>query len=117
MPSLSFLSALRDHDEEVIEKTQNEDRECVECKKIFNLTSGEIDFFVQHELETPKRCKPCRQVRKEGFSVKQEAEQPTTNQIICNNCNRVSTVPFTPIANRPVYCPVCWNGVKNTPHK
>ena len=117
MPSLSFLSSLRDRDEESTQKVQNENRECVECKQLFNLASGEIDFFIQHELETPKRCKPCRQMRKEGISIKQEPEKPPTNQIICNNCNRVSTVPFTPVPNRPVYCLICWNGVKNTPHK
>lgn len=126
MPSFpSFLSSVKEHESE--EDTRK--RECIECDDNFFLTSGEIDFYVQHELETPKRCKPCRQLRKEGgvaqhvgSHIRNTEEKQyidnhvrkDTNQIICNNCNRVSKVPFTPEPNRPVYCPTCWNGVKNS---
>ena len=124
MPSFpSFLSSVKEH--ELEEDTK--ERECIECDDNFFLTSGEIDFYVQHELETPKRCKSCRQIRKEGGTEgkqyvgghirKVTHESKDTNQIICNNCNRVSKVPFTPEPNRPVYCPTCWNGGKNSSTK
>ena len=133
MPSFpSFLSSVKEH---ALEEDTKE-RECIECDDNFFLTSGEIDFYVQHELETPKRCKSCRQIRKEGgvaqhvdSHIREEKqyvgghtrkvtyESKGTNQIICNNCNRVSKVPFTPEPNRPVYCPTCWNGVKNSSTK
>lgn len=121
MPSFpSFLSSVEEKHE--LEEDTKE-RECIECDATFFLTSGEIDFYVQHEFETPKRCKPCRQSRKDGGVATYTEEEKHTykpkdaNQIICNNCNRVAKVPFTPQPNRPVYCPTCWNGVKNSPAK
>jgi len=124
MPSFpSFLSSVKEKHEF---EEDTKERECIDCTNVFFLTSGEIDFYVQHELETPKRCKSCRQIRKDGgvaHYVDEEEEQKNiykpkdANQIICNNCNRVSKVPFTPEPNRPVYCPTCWNGVKNSPVK
>lgn len=35
-------------------------RTCVNCKKKFELTKSEIDFYKSHGLELPKRCKACR---------------------------------------------------------
>ena len=38
---------------------------CSDCGSEFIFTAGEADFFQQKGLSTPKRCKPCRQKRKE----------------------------------------------------
>jgi len=95
---------------------------CIEpdCKKTFSLTSGEIEFYVQRDFSLPKRCKPCRHARKnKNFpdgktSVpKVTVVTPSAADITCSNCGRNATVPFRPIPNKPVYCKICWEGIKN----
>jgi len=49
---------------------------CVSCKVTFLFGGGERDFFREKELQTPKRCGPCRKARKEGrqFAMREELE-------------------------------------------
>ena len=37
---------------------------CKDCGKEFNMTSGEVKFYVSKNLELPKRCPNCRKSRK-----------------------------------------------------
>jgi hypothetical protein len=37
---------------------------CRDCGDTFPLTPGEVDFYAQRGLVIPKRCKPCRDVRR-----------------------------------------------------
>ena len=116
---LGFLTKDRD------DPSPNEAYTCVECENKFSLTSGELDFFVQHDLEMPKRCKRCRLKRKQQSSTatRQVTESPQVtasprkhtiqNVITCDNCGKESKVPFRPIPGRAVYCKICWNGVRN----
>lgn len=39
---------------------------CSDCKADFVFTEGEAKFFASKGLTIPKRCKPCRQARKES---------------------------------------------------
>ena len=39
---------------------------CMDCGHAFIFTPGERAFFYDRKLEPPKRCKDCRQARKEG---------------------------------------------------
>jgi len=39
--------------------------ECVGCKVVFLFSVGEAAFFKDHDLDEPKRCAPCRHVRRE----------------------------------------------------
>jgi len=53
------------------EKRMSEEiRKCKECGVEFELTDREKQFFANHDLEYPKRCKECREARK-----KKEAKQ------------------------------------------
>lgn len=38
---------------------------CVECGSRFTFSSGEKDYFHEHNLRPPRRCKPCRKVRRQ----------------------------------------------------
>jgi len=37
---------------------------CKDCGGSFIVTTSEQDFFASRELAIPKRCKPCRRLRK-----------------------------------------------------
>lgn len=37
---------------------------CMDCKQAFVFTVNEQAFFAKQGFTTPKRCKPCRDVRK-----------------------------------------------------
>jgi len=37
---------------------------CVDCGAEFVFSSREQEFFWSKNLSTPKRCKPCRQLRR-----------------------------------------------------
>ena len=39
---------------------------CKDCGETFYMTFGEVDFFKNKELHIPKRCKKCRDKRKNG---------------------------------------------------
>jgi hypothetical protein len=42
-----------------------ENRVCLSCEKDFTLELGEIQFFKKKDFSLPKRCKECRQLRKQ----------------------------------------------------
>lgn len=39
--------------------------ECMECKSEFTFTEREQEFFKEKKFTDPKRCKPCRDYRKQ----------------------------------------------------
>lgn len=41
---------------------------CVDCKNEFYMMKGEVDFFEEKGFQLPKRCKSCRNKRKNGFT-------------------------------------------------
>lgn len=40
---------------------------CIDCGEQFTFSVEEQDFFQSKELSTPKRCKPCRKVRRQSI--------------------------------------------------
>lgn len=38
---------------------------CKDCPKTFKLSDGEIEFFKQKELALPRRCPPCRKLKRD----------------------------------------------------
>jgi len=94
---------------------------CVEsgCGTQFELTAGEIQFYITRELDLPKRCKPCRVERSQQQSPQNTKpnirQEYSPHEIVCENCNKSATVPFPPAPGKPVYCKICWEGIKNLP--
>jgi len=41
---------------------------CTDCDKDFVFTVGEQRYFVSRGLSIPKRCHPCRQIRKDTIN-------------------------------------------------
>ena len=89
---------------------------CVECTDSFRLSEGEKGFYAQRDLSLPKRCRNCREDRKQKpkeIINNHPPSPPSLSEIYCDNCGKDARVPFKPEPNRKAYCRVCWNGVKH----
>jgi CxxC-x17-CxxC domain-containing protein len=104
---------------------------CADCRKEFVFTAGEQEFYERKGFkEIPKRCKPCRELRKtrrgddataaapgngyhqNGNVSANAAAQPKTPRemfdAVCASCGAQARVPFRPAVGRPVYCRDCY---------
>ena len=88
--------------------------QCAECGATFVFDVAEQEAFAARGYTNePKRCLPCRAVRKArnndngGFGSYRPRRQmfPAT----CAECNKETEVPFVPREGRPVYCSECYN--------
>lgn len=81
---------------------------CQECGKEFVWTAGEQEFYAERGFANePKRCKECREARKQGGKAPREMYDA-----ICANCGKPCKVPFKPTEGRPVYCSECFAQMK-----
>ena len=46
--------------------------ECADCKKTFFFTAGEQAFFAQKGFQEPRRCKSCREARKQRQTPRED---------------------------------------------
>lgn len=87
---------------------------CSDCGQSFTFSGEDQEFFRERGYSAPKRCKTCRQVKKNGQSdgggYHRSASQSTT--VICSGCGQQTTVPFEPRGDRPVYCQNCFQSRK-----
>lgn len=85
--------------------TQDKTLTCKECGAEFIFTASEQDFYAEKGFTNePQRCKPCRNVRKNGGNAPREMFTAT-----CGACGREARVPFQPRDDRPVYCSDCFS--------
>ena len=87
-----------------------------DCGREFTFTSEDQAFFQERGYSAPKRCKNCRQARKNeqgggGGGGYQRSESRGTS-VICSGCGQQTTVPFEPRGDRPVYCRDCYQAQK-----
>ena len=90
---------------------------CSDCGQSFTFTSEDQDFFRDRGYSAPKRCKACRQAKKNeqtggggGGGYQRSSSQGTS--VICSGCGQQTTVPFEPRGDRPVYCQNCYQARK-----
>lgn len=87
---------------------------CIDCGEDFVWTSGEQVFFRDKGLQNPpKRCKCCKQAKNERIAAISAAQAAGIKQKVevavnCATCDCLTTVPFYPSQNRPVYCRSCF---------
>jgi CxxC-x17-CxxC domain-containing protein len=90
---------------------------CSDCGQNFTFSGDDQEFFRERGYSTPKRCKPCRQAKKNeqsgGGGGYQRGESRGT-AVTCSGCGQQTTVPFEPRGDRPVYCQNCFQARKNT---
>ena len=91
---------------------------CSDCGREFTFTSEDQAFFRERGYSTPKRCKPCRQAKKNeqmggggGGGGGYRAQSQGTS-VVCSGCGQQTTVPFEPRGDRPVYCRDCYQAQK-----
>ena len=78
---------------------------CSDCGEEFVFTAGEQEFYAEKGFTNePKRCKNCRQARK---NANKPERATVAHEIICAECGAPDTVPFKPREDRPVYCRKC----------
>jgi CxxC-x17-CxxC domain-containing protein len=84
---------------------------CSDCGQEFTFTEADQAFFQERGYSTPKRCRSCRQAKKNdsyggGGQRSWGASQGTA--VICAGCGQQTTVPFEPRGDRPVFCKSCY---------
>jgi CxxC-x17-CxxC domain-containing protein len=88
---------------------------CSDCGQDFTFTSEDQAFFQERGYSAPKRCKTCRQAKKNeqtgggGGGYRSESQGTT---VTCSACGKQTTVPFEPRGDRPVYCQDCYSSRK-----
>ncbi len=104
---------------------------CVQCGAPFVFTAGEQQFYQEKGYTNePKRCKPCRDEAKRAKAGGAGAAGPgpaayssghgnggaaagprparQMYDIICDNCQQPSQVPFQPTPGRKILCRSCF---------
>lgn len=87
---------------------------CSDCGQEFTFSSDDQAFFQERGYSAPKRCKTCRQAKKNdsgggGYNRRNESQSTTVR---CSACGKETTVPFAPRGDRPVYCQDCYRARK-----
>ena len=89
---------------------------CSDCGQDFTFSAADQAFFQERGYSTPKRCKPCRQAKKNdqggGSGYRSAPSQGTP--VICSGCGQPTTVPFEPRGDRPVFCRDCYQARKGS---
>ena len=90
---------------------------CSDCGQEFTFSNDDQAFFRERGYSTPKRCKTCRQAKKNeqagGGQYSRRSESQST-AVRCSGCGKQTTVPFEPRGDRPVYCQECFSARKNS---
>src|SRR6516165_5224993 len=90
---------------------------CSDCGQEFTFSGEDQAFFQERGYSTPKRCKACRQAKKNeqagGGGGYYRSESRGTS-VTCSGCGKQTTVPFEPRGDRPVYCQDCYNAKKKS---
>ena len=93
---------------------------CSDCGQSFTFTAEDQEFFRERGYSAPKRCKNCRQAKKNeqagggGGGGGYHRSAPQSTSVICSGCGQQTTVPFEPRGDRPVYCQNCFQSRKNS---
>ena len=89
---------------------------CVECSQEFTHSAEDQAHYAERGFTNePKRCRECRQKRKAqdrgsrgtGGSGGDRPQREST-EVVCAECGALTTVPFKPTKDRPVYCRDCF---------
>ncbi len=86
---------------------------CEDCGEEFVFSVEEQEFYDSKGFENePKRCKSCRQKRKESRGSRMGGSRQFYDAV-CDECGEQTTVPFKPSGDKPVYCRECYQKLRN----
>ncbi len=84
--------------------------QCADCGSDFIFSSNEQAFYAERGFTNePKRCKTCRDKRKQSRDGGGGSRERVMVSVQCDNCGVTTEVPFTPVTGKPVYCRDCYN--------
>ncbi len=82
---------------------------CKDCGKDFIFTASEQQFYADKGFQNePTRCADDR------AKHRSERQNRPKTEVTCANCGNLTTVPFEPKGDRPVYCLDCFKEFKAT---
>jgi len=89
---------------------------CSDCGQEFIFTAADQAFFSERGFSTPKRCKNCRMAKKssQGGSGGFRSAPSQGTSVVCSACGQLTTVPFEPRGDRPVFCRDCYQSRKGS---
>lgn len=80
---------------------------CKDCGKDFTFTASEQQFYADKGFQNePTRCSDDR------AKHRSERQNRPKTEVTCANCGQLTTVPFEPKGDRPVYCLDCFKQFK-----
>lgn len=105
---------------------------CQDCQTPFLFTEKEQDFYSEKGFSPPKRCRHCRQARKNNQASGERpaagsadrgdrggrrdgghgAPRRELHDAVCADCGADTQVPFKPSGDRPVRCRDCYTRTK-----
>ena len=97
--------------------TQDLQLTCSDCGQEFTFSNEDQAFSQERGYSVPKRCKACRQAKKNeqtGGGGYYQRSEPQGTAVTCSGCGKQTTVPFEPRGDRPVYCQDCYNARKKS---
>lgn len=85
--------------------------QCADCGCEFDFTASEQEFYASKGLTNqPKRCKPCRNAKKNNYGGSRGGhQQRRMYDVVCSACGADAQVPFQPSNDRPVLCKNCYS--------
>lgn len=96
---------------------QDKNLSCLDCGEEFLFSRNEQMFYAERGFTNePKRCKDCRDKRKNGRgdSMHGSRGERQMSKVNCDGCGIETEVPFTPVSGKPVYCRECYNQRRGT---
>jgi CxxC-x17-CxxC domain-containing protein len=89
---------------------------CIECNGEFVFSKSEQAFYAERGFTNePKRCKGCRDKRKQTRDGAGSGGGRPMVSVTCDNCGVATEVPFTPVSGKPVYCRDCYSQRRSQP--
>ena len=77
---------------------------CRDCGSEFTFSAGEQEFYSERGFQTePTRCKECRIALRDKLKPKR-----ALYEVVCSKCGKVTTVPFEPRHDKPIFCEDCY---------
>lgn len=88
---------------------------CRDCGQDFIFSAGEQEFYASRNLtNAPGRCPGCRAARRNSQSFAPRSRNMEHYETTCASCGRLTSVPFIPREDRPVYCSDCYQAQRST---
>ena len=73
---------------------------------------GEQTFYMERGLlNDPQRCPMCRAAKRR----QKRGEQRSLTTVVCASCGKQTMVPFVPRLDKPVYCNLCFEKMRDEP--